>query len=256
MKGAEMRLVRFLLNGLVGYGIFMDDGVQPVAWEPFEESSEDVYQQLPHADVSLLAPVVPTKIVCIGLNYRDHAEEFGMEIPEEPTIFLKAPSTVLEPGGTVIYPERSKQVDYEAELAVVIGRNASRVGEDEALEYVFGYTCGLDMTARDLQMSDGQWTRAKNFDTFCPLGPWVETELDPRGLDLSLELNGELKQQSNTSKLIAGVPRLVSFISGIMTLCPGDVIMTGTPSGVGPVERGDEIEMSISGIGTLSCHVG
>jgi len=250
-----MRLARFLLNELVGYGIYMDDGVQPVAWEPFEESHES-YQKLPHSEVSLLAPVVPTKIVCIGLNYRDHAEEFGMDIPEEPTLFLKAPSTVLEPGGFVVYPERSQQVDYEAELAVVIGRNAWQVDEHKALEYVFGYTCGLDMTARDLQMSDGQWTRAKNFDTFCPLGPWIETELDPGGLDLSLKLNGTLKQHSNTSKLIAGVPRLISFISGIMTLCPGDVIMTGTPSGVGPVERGDEIEMSISGIGTLSCKIG
>ena len=156
----------------------------------------------------------------------------------------------------MIYPQRSSQVDYEAELAVVIGGTAFQVSEDDALDYVFGYTCGLDMTARDLQMSDGQWTRAKNFDTFCPLGPWVETELDPGGLDLSLELNGTVKQRSNTSRLIAGVPRLVSFVSSIMTLCPGDVIMTGTPSGVGPVERGDEIEMSIEGIGTLTCKIG
>ena len=252
-----MRLARFLLNGLAGYGIYMDDGVQPIAWEPFEDSDEEEsFQKLPHSDISLLAPVVPTKIVCIGLNYRDHAEEFGMEIPEEPTLFLKAPSTVLEPGGTVICPRRSSQVDYEAELAVVIGGNAYQVSEDDALDYVFGYTCGLDMTARDLQMSDGQWTRAKNFDTFCPLGPWVETELEPGGLDLMLELNGTVKQKSNTSKLIAGVPRLVSFISGIMTLCPGDIIMTGTPSGVGPVERGDEIAMSIEGIGRLTCKVG
>ena len=252
-----MRLARFLLNGLAGYGIYMDDGVQPIAWEPFEDSDEEEsFQKLPHSDISLLAQVVPTKIVCIGLNYRDHAEEFGMEIPEEPTLFLKAPSTVLEPGGTVIYPRRSSQVDYEAELAVVIGGNAYQVSEDDALDYVFGYTCGLDMTARDLQMSDGQWTRAKNFDTFCPLGHWVETELEPGGLDLMLELNGTVKQKSNTSKLIAGVPRLVSFISGIMTLCPGDIIMTGTPSGVGPVERGDEIAMSIEGIGRLTCKVG
>ncbi|HEY5532163.1 MAG TPA: fumarylacetoacetate hydrolase family protein, partial [Candidatus Anoxymicrobiaceae bacterium] len=150
----------------------------------------------------------------------------------------------------------SSQVDYEAELAVVIGDNATAVPEEDALSYVLGYTCGLDMTARDLQMSDGQWTRAKNFDTFCPLGPWVETELDPGNLDISLSLNGEVKQKSNTSRLIAGVPRLVSFISGVMTLCPGDVIMTGTPSGVGPVQRGDEIEMSIEGIGTLSCKIG
>ena len=178
-----------------------------------------------------------------------------MEVPDEPTIFLKAPSTTLDPGGTIIYPERSEQVDYEAELAVVLGRQARNVPADEALTYVFGYTCGMDITARDLQIEDGQWTRAKNFDTFCPLGPWVETELEPGNLDISFSLNGEVRQSSNTSKLIFGVPRLIEFLSGIMTLYPGDIIMTGTPSGVGPVERGDELEMSIEGIGTLACTV-
>jgi len=249
-----MRLVRFLLSGKIGFGIHLEDGIQPIAWEPYEDFEES-YLKLAHGDVALLAPVVPTKIIGIGLNYRDHAEEFGMEVPDEPTIFLKAPSTTLDPGGTIIYPERSEQVDYEAELAVVLGRQARNVPADEALTYVFGYTCGMDITARDLQIEDGQWTRAKNFDTFCPLGPWVETELEPGNLDISFSLNGEVRQSSNTSKLIFGVPRLIEFLSGIMTLYPGDIIMTGTPSGVGPVERGDELEMSIEGIGTLACTV-
>jgi 2-keto-4-pentenoate hydratase/2-oxohepta-3-ene-1,7-dioic acid hydratase in catechol pathway len=249
-----MRLVRFGLQGKIGYGIHIEDGIQPIAWEPYEDFEES-YHKLAHADVALLAPVVPTKIIGIGLNYRDHAEEFGMEVPEEPTIFLKAPSTLLDPDGTIIYPDSAGQVDYEAELAVVIGRQARHVDAGDALSFVFGYTCGMDITARDLQIADGQWTRAKNFDTFCPLGPWVETELDPGNLDITLNHNGELKQSSNTSLLIFGVPRLIEFLSGIMTLYPGDVIMTGTPSGVGPVERGDTLEMAIEGIGTLGCTV-
>jgi 2-keto-4-pentenoate hydratase/2-oxohepta-3-ene-1,7-dioic acid hydratase in catechol pathway len=233
----------------------MEEGcIRPVAWEPFDYIVDTVQVVDPDA-VELLAPVVPTKIVAIGLNYSDHAEEFKLEIPKEPLLFLKAPNTVLKPGGEVVYPPQSRRVDYEAELAVVIGTEARSVSEADALSYVLGYTCGLDITARDLQAADGQWTRAKNFDTFCPLGPWVETELDPGDLEITLKLNDEVRQSSRTSRLIFDVPYLVSFISGIMTLNPGDVIMTGTPSGVGEVKPGDRIEMEIEGIGNLTCTI-
>jgi 2-keto-4-pentenoate hydratase/2-oxohepta-3-ene-1,7-dioic acid hydratase in catechol pathway len=249
-----MRLVRFRVDGRTGYGIYRDDGIQPIAWDPFDRIVDTVELHEPDS-VTLLAPVVPTKIVAVGLNYSDHAEEFGLEIPAEPLLFLKAPNTVLPPWGAVVYPPMSKRVDYEAELAAVIGVEARSVSEEEALEHVLGYTCGLDMTARDLQAADGQWTRAKNFDTFCPLGPWVQTEVEPDDLAITLSVNGEERQSSRTSRLIFKVPFLVSFISHIMTLNPGDVIMTGTPSGVGEVKPGDGIEMTIEGIGTLSCTV-
>ncbi len=249
-----MRLVRFVADGACGYGVYAEDGVQPISWEPFEYLVDTV-EMLPHDGLQLLAPMVPTKIVAIGLNYRDHAEEFKLEIPDEPLIFLKGPNTVLEPGGDVIYPPQSERLDYEAELAVVIGSETHKVSEEKALDHVLGYTCGLDMTARDLQAKDGQWTRAKNFDTFCPLGPWIETELDPSDLAVEMRVNGEVKQSSRTSNLIFGVPALISFISGIMTLSPGDVIMTGTPSGVGPVRPGDRLEAEIEGIGTLECGI-
>lgn len=249
-----MRLIRFAAEGACGYGVYADEGVRPISWEPFDYLVDRV-EVLPHDDMRLLAPTAPTKIVAVGLNYRDHAEEFDLEIPEEPLLFLKAPNTVLEPGGDVVYPSRSERVDYEAELAVVIGSEARGLDEEEALDCVLGYTCGLDMTARDLQVKDGQWTRAKNFDTFCPLGPWIETELDPSDLAIRMRVNGEVRQSSRTSNLIFGVPELVSFISNVMTLSPGDVIMTGTPSGVGEARPGDRLEVEIEGIGTLECGV-
>lgn len=249
-----MRLARFLYQNRIGYGIRMDDGMQPIAWE-YEEATDDAFRKLPLGDCPLIAPVVPTKIIGIGLNYREHADEVGMETAPEPTIFLKAPSTVLDPGGTVRYPARSNRVDYEAELAVIIGIEARNVSREDAIDYVFGYTCGLDITARDLQAEDGQWTRSKNFDTFCPLGPWTETEIDARDLEITMRVNGEVKQHSRTSLMIFGVADLVSFLSGIMTLCPGDVIMTGTPSGIGPVARGDSLEVEIEAIGKLTCAV-
>jgi 2-keto-4-pentenoate hydratase/2-oxohepta-3-ene-1,7-dioic acid hydratase in catechol pathway len=249
-----MRLVRFLSDGCCGYGLMEEGVIRPVAWEPFDYIVDTV-EIVDPGTAQLLAPVVPTKIVAVGLNYTDHAKELNLEIPKEPLLFLKAPNTVLEPGGRVVYPPQSKRVDYEAELAVVIGTQARSVTESDALSYVLGYTCGLDITARDLQVADGQWTRAKNFDTFCPLGPWVETELDPQDLEINLRLNGEVRQSSRTSQLIFDVPYLVSFISGIMTLNPGDVIMTGTPAGVGEVNPGDSIEMQIEGIGKLDCTV-
>lgn len=249
-----MKMVRFLNEGSTGYGILSGEAVLPVAWEPYEEPAASP-GGIPLSEAALLAPVVPTKIVGIGLNYREHADEVGMETPSEPTVFLKPPSSVLDPGGSILLPPRSGQVDYEGELAVIIGVEARRVPVEDALSYVFGYTCGMDITARDLQFEDGQWTRAKGFDTFCPLGPWAETELDPGALDISLSLNGEVRQSSNTSMMIFDVPRLVSFVSSVMTLCPGDVILTGTPSGIGSISSGDAVAMTIEGIGTLEVEV-
>lgn len=205
-------------------------------------------------DVELLAPCQPSKIVCVGLNYMSHAREFKMPIPEEPILFIKPPSAVLDPGGEIVYPPSSKQVDYEGELGVVIGKLCKGVPADKAEKYILGYTCFNDVTARDLQKKDGQWTRAKSFDTFAPFGPWI-AKIDPSDADIQTRVNGAVKQKSNTSDLIFSVPKLVEFISNIMTLEPGDVIATGTPSGVGPLQKGDVVEVDIKGIGVLKNSV-
>ncbi|MBW2091536.1 MAG: fumarylacetoacetate hydrolase family protein, partial [Deltaproteobacteria bacterium] len=188
---------------------------------------------------------------CLGLNYKDHAAEFNSDLPEEPLLFLKPASSVIGPGAPIICPPQSKRVDYEAELAVVIGREANHVPASEALTYVLGYTCLNDVTARDLQQKDGQWTRAKGFDTFCPLGPAIETDLDPSNLTVEAWLNGERKQASSTVNLVFDVKYLIEYISAVMTLAPGDVIATGTPSGVGPLSEGDVIEIRVQGVGGL-----
>jgi len=203
-------------------------------------------------EITLLPPVLPGKVICVGLNYRDHAEEMKLAIPDEPVLFMKPPSAVIGPGAPIICPAGSRQIDYEAELAVVMGRTARNVTEEEAPRCVLGYTCANDVTARDLQAKDGQWTRAKSFDTFLPLGPYLVTDADPANLAVSLYLNGERKQCSSTARLIFNVPRLVSFISAIMTLEPGDVILTGTPSGVGRLRPGDTVEVVIEGVGRLA----
>ncbi|MDT8271903.1 MAG: fumarylacetoacetate hydrolase family protein [Desulfomonilia bacterium] len=200
----------------------------------------------------MLAPVQPSKIVAVGLNYRDHARELSQELPREPLLFLKPSSSIIGPDDTIIYPNCSSRVDYEAELAVVISRTCSHVRKDQAREYIFGYTCFNDVTARDLQIADGQWTRAKSFDTFSPIGPWIVTDVhNPHALTISSRLNGEIRQLSSTEDLIFGVFDLVEFISSVMTLYPGDVIATGTPSGIGPMNRSDEITIEIEGIGAL-----
>jgi 2-keto-4-pentenoate hydratase/2-oxohepta-3-ene-1,7-dioic acid hydratase in catechol pathway len=201
-------------------------------------------------DVELLAPCQPTKIVCVGLNYVEHARELKMKLPLEPILFIKPPTAVLAPEGEIIYPQSSQQVDYEGELGVVIGKRCKNVPADEVEKYILGYTCFNDVTARDLQRKDGQWTRAKSFDTFAPVGPWI-AKIDPSHLDIQTRVNGTIKQKSNTRDLIFGVPKLVEFISGIMTLEPGDVIATGTPPGVGPLQKGDVVEVKIEGIGIL-----
>ncbi len=204
----------------------------------------------------LLPPVVPSKIVCVGLNYRDHAAELDMSLPEEPVLFLKPVSTLIGNGDAIVLPPQSQRVDYEAELAVVIGHRCRNVSAADAADHIFGYTCLNDVTARDLQQRDSQWTRAKSFDTFCPLGPWIETAVeDPHCLAIRAFVNGELRQQSSTANLIFNCFELVSFISGIMTLETGDVIATGTPAGIGALKTGDQVAVEIEGIGRLENEV-
>ncbi len=198
-----------------------------------------------------LTPCDPSKIVAVGLNYGDHAREMGLEIPKFPALFLKPPSSAVPHLGNIIYPPMSKQVDYEAELAIVIGKTASYISETKAPDHILGCTCLNDVTARDLQAVDSQWTRAKSFDTFAPIGPVIETELDPDSAEIRLLLNGEVRQHSNTSNFIFKTNRLVSLVSQVMTLYPGDIITTGTPSGIGPMFPGDSVAVEIEGIGTL-----
>jgi 2-keto-4-pentenoate hydratase/2-oxohepta-3-ene-1,7-dioic acid hydratase in catechol pathway len=208
------------------------------------------------ADVRLLSPILPSKVVCVGRNYVEHAAEHNAEVPKEPLLFLKPSTAVIGPGDPVRLPVQSKQVEHEAELAVVIGvAGARRVSRDQAMACVFGYTCGNDVTARDLQRADGQWTRAKGFDSFCPLGPWIETALDPSDLEIRCEVNGEVRQLGRTKDMVFDVPTLVSYVSHVMTLLPGDVILTGTPAGVEPIVAGDMVDVRIEGIGTLTNRV-
>jgi len=209
----------------------------------------------PLADVTLLAPCRPSKIVCVGRNYADHAGEMGNELPKEPLLFFKPPSAVNDPGGSIVYPRQSSRVDFEGELGVVIGRRCRNVSRDSALEFVLGYTIVNDVTARDLQKSDGQWARAKGFDTFAPVGPWIVSDLDWRNVRLTTRLNGLVKQDSSTGSMIFDVPTLLEYISAAFTLEPGDVVATGTPSGVGPMQIGDTVAVEIEGIGTLTNRV-
>ena len=203
-------------------------------------------------ELKVLAPTIPSKIICVGKNYAVHAAEMNSSVPDEPVIFLKPNTTVIADEDSIVLPDQSNDVHYEAELAVVIGAVAKDVPVERAGEVIFGYTCANDVTARDLQAKDKQWTRAKSFDTFCPLGPWIETELDPSTLNISCEVNDEVKQSSNTKEMIRGVHEMVSWISKVMTLIPGDVILTGTPAGVGPIVAGDSVSVTIQGIGTLT----
>jgi 2-keto-4-pentenoate hydratase/2-oxohepta-3-ene-1,7-dioic acid hydratase in catechol pathway len=210
----------------------------------------------PLAEVRLLAPVLPSKVVAAGRNYASHAREMGGEPPAEPVIFLKPSTSVTGPGDAIKYPVKlTERVDYEGELAVIIGRLCRGVPRERAEEVVFGYTCANDVTARDLQARDGQWTRAKGFDTFCPLGPWMETGTNPADLELTTTVNGEIRQQARTSELVWDVPGLIAYVSQVMTLLPGDVLLTGTPAGVGPLTDGDEVSVTIESIGTLTNRV-
>ena len=249
-----MKIVRFTHGQKAEYGILYEDAVLSIEDSPFEAIKE-TNQHYRLTDLKLLSPCVPSKIVALGVNYRSHGEEMNHHIPAEPLIFLKPPTSVIGTEGNIVYPESSERVDYEGELGVVIKSVTRRVSKENAPDYILGYTCVNDVTARDLQARDKQWTRAKSFDTFCPIGPCIETELDPSDLSLETCLNGEIRQQTRTSQLIFPVYDLVSFISHIMTLLPGDVIATGTTSGIGPMQPGDTVEVKIEGIGTLRNYV-
>ena len=245
-----MKIARVLWKGKKVYGFVDGERLTLAEGDPFSGLNL-IGEELSLGEAKLLHPVSPSKIVALGLNYRDHAEEVGLKLPSEPLIFLKPSTAVIGPGEAILCPPSSERVDYEGELAVVISQRTKDVSPEEAPRYILGYTCFNDVTARDLQYKDKQWTRAKGFDTFAPLGPWIETELDPRDLLLETYLNGELRQSTRTSRLIFDPYQLVSFISQVMTLLPGDVIATGTPSGIGPMEVGDQVEVRIEGIGSL-----
>jgi len=250
-----MRLVRFDMQGRTGYGVLEGEHVYPL-WEPPFNGVVKTGEVLTLGDVTLLAPCEPSKIVALGLNYRDHAKEFGLSAPDEPLLFMKPSTAVIGPEADIVLPPMSRRVDYEAELAVVMGRPAKGVAEKAAWDYILGYTAINDVTARDLQKKDGQFTRSKSFDTFAPLGPWIETEIaDPDNVTVEAFLNGEQRQHANTNNMVFGVAYLVSFISRIMTLLPGDIIATGTPAGIGPMRPGDVVEIRVAGIGTLKNRV-
>lgn len=254
-----MRLVRFLSEQTVHYGIQQGSSIKEVA-DPGEDwhkaSFGETGKVFDHKAVKLLAPCRPAKVVCVGLNYREHAAEVKAAVPDKPIIFLKPSTAVIGPEEAIVLPPQSRRVDYEAELAVVMGRRAHRVGAERALDYVFGYTCGNDVTARDLQPPGGQWTYAKGFDTFCPLGPVINTEItDPEALPVKGILNGKVVQAGNTAEHLFSVAALIEFISYCMTLLPGDVILTGTPVGIGPLSPGDTFGVDIHGIGRLSNYV-
>jgi 2-keto-4-pentenoate hydratase/2-oxohepta-3-ene-1,7-dioic acid hydratase in catechol pathway len=249
-----VRIARFTFADEVDFGVVEDDEIAQITGHPFAPFTFTGYRY-PIADVRLLAPIIPSKVVAIGKNYAEHAQEMGGEAPSAPVLFLKPSTAVIGDGDAVQYPPSSERVDYEGELAVVIGRLCRDVPPERALDAVLGYTCAIDVTARDQQASDGQWTRAKGYDTFCPLGPWISTNVDPADLELTTTLNGEVKQRGRTSDMVHDVPTLISYVSGVMTLLPGDVVLTGTPSGVGPVQVGDEVAVTIDGIGTLTNRI-
>jgi 2-keto-4-pentenoate hydratase/2-oxohepta-3-ene-1,7-dioic acid hydratase in catechol pathway len=246
-----VKIVRIRLKGdEIAYGAVEPEGIRVhqgtplVAWEPTETL-------VPFDRAQLLAPVFPTKIVAVGRNYAEHAAERGVEVPSEPVIFLKPSTSVIGPEAPVVLPPEAGEVHHEAELAVVVGRVAHRVAAEDAGGFILGYTAANDISSRDLQKRDGQWGRAKGFDTFCPLGPAVETELDPSGLSITCTVNGEIRQQAGTADMVFGVAELFAFISRVMTLLPGDVILTGTPAGTSPLRPGDRVEVAIERIGAL-----
>ncbi len=262
-----MRIVRFELTDVAAtsqpgaWGLVLEDLVYPLARAPYLDAVAGQYapaiagepQLL--ADVTLLAPATPSKIVCVGRNYAAHAAELGNEVPDEPLIFLKPPSSLNRPDGDVVYPAISQRVDHEGELALVIGRRSRNLAEADAMAAIFGYTVANDVTARDLQKQDKQWTRGKGFDTFAPVGPWIDTDFDPTNRQVRCLVNGEVRQDASTADLIFSIGRVLAFVTRFMTLEPGDLVLTGTPEGVGPVQPGDVMTVEVEGLGVLSNRV-
>jgi 2-keto-4-pentenoate hydratase/2-oxohepta-3-ene-1,7-dioic acid hydratase in catechol pathway len=246
-----MRLIRYQSKkDLPQYGWINNESIGRIDGSPFGEFQRSE-ATLPLESLHLLAPVLPGKIICVGRNYAEHVKETNAEIPTTPLLFLKPPSSVIGPHQTIFLPPQSQQVDHEAELAVVIGKRGRWIQPEEASGYIYGYTVGNDVTARDLQRKDSQWTRSKGFDTFCPLGPWIETEFNPADAMITCHVNGELRQMASTRDMIFHIDQLIAFASSIMTLEPGDIIMTGTPAGISPLHPGDIVEVAIDGIGKL-----
>ncbi len=246
-----MRFVRYQIeNEPPRYGWIHEDRVRPVESDLF-----GLYRRLaaewPLETVRLLAPAEPSKIICVGRNYVEHAREHGAEVPKIPLIFFKPPSAIIGPGDAIVLPPQSNQVEHEAELVVVIGKRGRNITAEAAHEYILGYTIGNDVTARDLQRTDGQWTRAKGFDTFCPFGPWIDTDFDPADALITCRVNGQLRQMASTRDMVFSIGTLIAYISSIMTLMPGDLIFTGTPAGVSPLHPGDVVEVEIAGLGVL-----
>ncbi len=247
-----MRIVRYQIkNAPPRYGWVLENKVGAIEGDIYGEYRR-LEAEVPLADVKLLAPAQPSKIICIGRNYVEHAKEHNVEVPKVPLIFMKPPSSILDPGETIILPPQSQQVEHEAELVVVIGKRGRHVTPEQAQGYIYGYTVGNDVTARDLQKSDGQWTRAKGFDTFCPFGPWVDTDFDPADAVITCKVSGQPRQMASTRDMVFNVGQLIAFISSVMTLEPGDLLFTGTPAGVGPLKSGDTVDVEIEGLGRLS----
>jgi 2-keto-4-pentenoate hydratase/2-oxohepta-3-ene-1,7-dioic acid hydratase in catechol pathway len=258
-----VRIARFSVDDEPKYGVVETDDpeglvgtVNVLDSDPLYRSAQFTGEKLQLADVRLLAPVIPrSKVVCVGRNYAAHAAELGNDVPQQPMIFLKPNTSVIGPRDGIVYPEQTNDLHFEGELAIVIGRICRDLPKERVNEVIFGYTIANDVTARDLQKSDGQWARAKGYDTFCPLGPWISTELDASDLRVSTELNGEPKQDGRTSQFIFDIPEVLAYITSFTTLLPGDVVLTGTPAGVGPMLPGDEVSVSVEGIGTLTNKV-
>jgi 2-keto-4-pentenoate hydratase/2-oxohepta-3-ene-1,7-dioic acid hydratase in catechol pathway len=257
-----VRIVRFTppTGSVLGsdplFGVLNEDQIEIVTGDPLYSGIQPRNERIPVSEVRLLAPVIPrSKIVCVGKNYADHAAEMGGEVPKEPIIFIKPNTSVIGPGDVIQWPKASERVDHEAELAIVISRICKEVPKEKFRDVIFGYTLANDVTARDIQKSDGQWTRGKSFDTFCPLGPWIDTDFQPMGQRITASVNGELKQDAKLSDMVFDIPTIVNFVSSAMTLLPGDVILTGTPAGIGPVIAGGTVTVSIDGLGVLENRV-
>jgi 2-keto-4-pentenoate hydratase/2-oxohepta-3-ene-1,7-dioic acid hydratase in catechol pathway len=247
-----MRIVRYQIkNEAPAFGWIFENKVGGIEGNIFGEYRR-LEAEIPLDSVKLLAPSQPSKIVCIGRNYTEHAKELGNDVPQVPLIFMKPPSSIINPGDTIILPPQSKQVEHEAELVAVIGKRGKNILPEQAKDYILGYTIGNDVTARDLQKTDGQWTRAKGFDTFCSFGPWIDTDFDVTDALISCKVSGQPRQMASTRDMVFNVGKLIAFISSVMTLEPGDLIFTGTPAGVGPLHDGDVVEVDIDGLGVLS----